>query len=205
MVTLVNHPLVLYRLTLMRDKRTGSAQFRNLLSDLSYLMAYEVLKDLATTEVEIETPLTTCKQPSIRDRVTLVSVLRAGDGMLDGFLKAVPFASVGHLGVSRDHETLQPREYLASLPAQIEGSHVVILDPMLATGGSLMHAIQRVTPLKPASIRCATLLAAPEGLQAVTNAFPNVEIYTAAIDSHLNEKGYIVPGLGDAGDRLFKT
>ena len=206
MVTVVNHPLVLYRLSLMRDKRTPVSQFRRLTNEIGQLMAYEVFRDLPMTDVPIETPLQKMLAPTLAPNpVTLVSILRAGDGLLVGFLEAMPNAAVGHIGLSRDHVTLLPREYLSSLPTQVKGGDVVVLDPMLATGGSALYAVHKLKEYGAKGIKLVCLVAAPEGLSAFDEAHPDVPVFTAAIDDHLNEIGYIVPGLGDAGDRIFGT
>jgi uracil phosphoribosyltransferase len=205
-VTVVNHPLVLYRLSLMRDKRTPVSQFRRLTSQIGQLMAYEVFRDLPLTDLPIETPVAKMVAPTLSNHpVTLVSVLRAGDALLSGFLESMPNASVGHLGLARDHETLKPSQYLRSLPQQAARGLVVILDPMLATGGSAIHAVSAIKSLGSAEVRYVSLVAAPEGLQALDEAYPDISVFTASIDEGLNEKGYIVPGLGDAGDRMFGT
>lgn len=190
----------------MRDKRTPVSQFRRLTTQIGQLMAYEVFRDLPLSDLPIETPVAKTLAPTLANHpVTLVSVLRAGDALLYGFLESVPNASVGHLGLSRDHETLKPSQYLHSLPSQASKGLVVILDPMLATGGSAIHAVSTIKSLGEAEIRYVSLVAAPEGLTALDERHPDVAVFTAAIDEGLNEKGYIVPGLGDAGDRMFGT
>ena len=206
MVTVVNHPLVLYRLSLTRDKRTPVSQFRRLVREIGLLMAYEVLRDLPTVEVKVETPVTSMTAPTLAPHpLVLVSVLRAGDGLLAGFLESVPTAAVGHIGLSRDHVTLMPTQYLCSLPSQVAGGDVVVLDPMLATGGSAVHAVDLLKEKGAKSVRFVSLLAAPEGLNMLALKHPDVDVFVAAIDERLNENGYIVPGLGDAGDRIFGT
>lgn len=205
-VTVVNHPLVLYRLSLMRDKRTPVSQFRRLTTQIGQLMAYEVFRDLPMADLPIETPVAKMLAPTLAHHpVTLVSVLRAGDALLAGFLESVPNAAVGHIGLARDHQTLQPAQYLHSLPQQASKGTVVILDPMLATGGSAIHAVSAIRAAGSAEVRYVSLVAAPEGLSALDESHPDVSVFTAAIDDGLNEKGYIVPGLGDAGDRMFGT
>jgi len=205
-VTVVDHPLVQHKLTLMRERDTPSAVFRQLLREISLLLAYEVLRDLEVTMKSIETPLAEMEAPVLRGKkLCFVSILRAGNGLLDGMLDLVPSARVGHVGLYRDPETLQPVEYYLKLPEGMEDREVVIVDPMLATGNSAVAAIQRLKEHGARGIRYVCLLAAPEGVAAMGEAHPDVQIFTAAIDSHLNDHGYIVPGLGDAGDRMYGT
>lgn len=205
-LTVVDHPLILHKLTLMRDKDAPSAVFRQLLREISLLLGYEVLRDLPMTTKQIETPLTSMEAPILKGRkLALVSILRAGNGLLEGMLDLVPGARVGHIGLYRDHETLQAVEYYMKLPDHIEERTVIAVDPMLATGNSIIYAIKRLKESGARDIRLMCLLAAPEGIKALGEAHPDVRLYTAAVDDRLNEIGYIVPGLGDAGDRMFGT
>ncbi len=205
-VTQIAHPLILHKLALIRDKNTGSKDFRELVEEVAMLMAYEVTRDVQMEEVEIETPIcvTRCKMLSGK-KMAIVPILRAGLGMVDGMLKLIPAAKVGHIGLYRDEKTLQPVEYFCKLPQDIEERDVIVTDPMLATGGSAVDAINLLKKRGARNIRLMCLIAAPEGIKAVMNAHPDVDIYIASIDEKLNENGYIVPGLGDAGDRLFGT
>jgi uracil phosphoribosyltransferase len=202
----IRHPLVQHKLGLMRKRETSTSVFRSLLAEISMLLAYEVTRDLPTHEVAAETPVapTTIRLLDGK-KIVLVSILRAGNGLLDGMLRILPSARVGHVGLYRDPTTLQAIEYYFKLPHEMAERDVVVLDPMLATGNSAVAAVRRVRATRPRSIRFVCLLTCPEGLAAFHRAHPDVPIYTAAIDSHLNEHGYIVPGLGDAGDRLFGT
>lgn len=205
-VTVVNHPLVQHKLTLMRDKNTPSAIFRKLLREISLLLGYEVLRDLPLSAITIETPLSEMEAPILQGKkVVFVSILRAGNGLLDGLTDLVPSARIGHIGLYRDPETLQPVEYYFKVPADIAERPVVLVDPMLATGNSITAAIRRVKAEGARGMKLVTLLAAPEGIEHLHRTHPDVQVFTAAIDSHLNEHGYIVPGLGDAGDRMFGT
>ena len=205
-VTVVDHPLVQHKLTLMRDKNTPSAIFRKLLREISLLLGYEVLRDLPLSTITIETPLSAMEAPLLQGKkVVFVSILRAGNGLLDGLTDLVPSARIGHIGLYRDPETLQPVEYYFKVPADIAERPVVLVDPMLATGNSITAAIRRVKAEGAKGIKLVTLLAAPEGIEHLHRTHPDVHVFTAAIDSHLNEHGYIVPGLGDAGDRMFGT
>ena len=205
-VHLIDHPLVQHKLTLMRKKEASTNSFRSLLNELSSLMAYEVTRDMATQDVQIETPLEVMQAKMIDGKkLVFVSILRAGNGILDGMLNVVPGARVGHIGLYRDHETLQAVEYYFKMPKDMESRDVVIVDPMLATGNSAVAAITRIKQCKPKSIKFMCLLTAPVGINTLHAAHPDVEIYTAAIDRELNEHGYILPGLGDAGDRIFGT
>ncbi|WP_055669386.1 uracil phosphoribosyltransferase [Desnuesiella massiliensis] len=205
-VTQIAHPLILHKLAFIRDKNTGSKDFRELVEEVAMLMAYEVTRDLQMEEVEIETPIciTKCKMLSGK-KMAIVPILRAGLGMVDGMLRLIPAAKVGHIGLYRDEETLQPVEYFCKLPQDIEERDVIVTDPMLATGGSAVDAITLLKKRGARNIRLMCLIAAPEGIKAVVDAHPDVDVYIASIDEKLNEKGYIVPGLGDAGDRLFGT
>lgn len=205
-VTHINHPLIQHKLAIIRDKNTGAKDFRELVEEVAMLMAYEVTRDIQVEEVEIETPICKTKCNMLcGKKLAVVPILRAGLGMVDGMLKLIPAAKVGHIGLYRDEETLQPVEYFCKLPQDIQDRDVIIVDPMLATGGSAMDAITLLKRRGAINIRLVCLIAAPEGIKAVTAAHPDVDVYTAAIDEKLNENGYIVPGLGDAGDRLFGT
>ncbi|MEN9995298.1 MAG: hypothetical protein RL462_74 [Pseudomonadota bacterium] len=206
LVHVVRHPLVQHKLSLMRQKETSTTSFRQLLNELSMLMAYEVTRDMETSMVEIQTPLESMLAPMIDGKkLALISILRAGTGILDGMLSVVPGARVGHVGLYRDPKTLQAVEYYFKLPQNMPERDAVVVDPMLATGNSAIAAIERIKALKPKSIKFLCLLAAPEGVAALRTAHPDVPIYTAAIDRELNDHGYIMPGLGDAGDRIFGT
>ena len=200
----VNHPLVSHKLTQMRRTETPSERFRQLLSETSLLLAYEVTRELPLRNVRITTPMTDTDQPELVEEPVVVSILRAGNGLLDGVLRVIPSARVGHVGLYRDHETLEAVEYYCKLPP-LEGRTVIVVDPMLATGNSASAALDRVKRDGPAAIRFLCLLAAPEGIAALQDTHPDVAIWTAAVDECLNEVGYIVPGLGDAGDRIFGT
>ena len=202
----IRHPLVQHKLGLMRRRETPTSVFRSLLAEISMLLAYEVTRDLPTHEVAAETPVapTTIRLLDGK-KIVLVSILRAGNGLLDGMLRILPSARVGHVGLFRDPQTLQAIEYYFKVPHEMTERDVVVLDPMLATGNSAIAAVRRLRATAPRSIRFVCLLTCPEGLAAFHRAHPDVPVYTAAIDSHLNEHGYIVPGLGDAGDRLFGT
>jgi uracil phosphoribosyltransferase len=205
-VTVVDHPLVLHKLTLLRDKHTPSAVFRQLVKEISLLLAYEVLRDLPMTTRHIETPMGEMEAPILRGKkLVIVSILRAGSGLLDGMLDLVPSARIGHIGLYRDPETLTAIEYYLKLPDDIANRHVIVVDPMLATGNSVTAAVNRIKEHGATQIRFVSILAAPEGIKAMTQNHPDVQIFTAAIDSHLNDHGYIIPGLGDAGDRMFGT
>ncbi len=205
-VTVVDHPLVQHKLTLMREKDTSTASFRQLLREISLLLAYEVTRELPMTTKRIETPLQEMDAPMIEGKkLALVSILRAGNGLLDGILELIPAARVGFIGLYRDHETLQPVQYYFKVPTQLEDRIVIVVDPMLATGNSSAAAVDLLKKAGATNIRFLCLLAAPEGIRRMQEAHPDVPIVTAAIDSHLNEHGYIVPGLGDAGDRMFGT
>ena len=203
---LVSHPLVQHKLTLMRRKDASTSTFRQLLHELSVLMAYEITRDMETSLIEIETPLETMRSPVIDGKkLALVSILRAGTGILDGMLSVVPGARVGHIGLYRDPDTLQAIEYYLKLPGQLPERDVIVVDPMLATGNSAVAALTRIKAERPRSLKFMCLLACPEGVAAVQAAHPDVPIFTAAVDRQLNEHGYILPGLGDAGDRIFGT
>ncbi len=205
-VVIFDHPLIKHKLTFIRDKNTGSKEFRELVTEVSTLMGYEVTRNLSLEEVEIETPVSIMKSQVIAGKkVGLVPILRAGLGMVDGMLNLLPAARVGHIGLYRDPETFQPVEYYCKLPQDIAERDLIVLDPMLATGGSAVAAIQFLKDRGAKSIMLVNLIAAPEGIEAVQNAHPDVDIYVAAVDEKLNDHKYIVPGLGDAGDRLFGT
>ena len=202
----MDHPLLQHKLSILRDENTGVKDFREVVSEIATLMCYEATRDLPLEEVEIKTPITTAKFKTIAGKkLAIVPVLRAGLGMVDGILTLIPSAKVGHIGLYRDHDTLKPVEYYNKLPQDIEERDVIVLDPMLATGGSAIDAITIVKRSHPKSIKFLCVIAAPEGLKALTEAHPDVQIYCAAVDRCLNENGYILPGLGDAGDRIFGT
>lgn len=204
--TVVDHPLVKHKLTLMRRAETSTASFRALLQEISLLLAYEALRDLKLRDEEIQTPLTKMAAPVLDGKkLVLVAILRAGQGILDGMLQLVPSARVGHIGMYRDPETLMAVEYYYKVPGQLQDRDVVVCDPMLATGNSAVAAIARLKRSKPGSLRFVSLLACPEGLANLREHHPDVHVYTAAVDERLDEHGYILPGLGDAGDRLFGT
>ena len=205
-VHLIDHPLVQHKLTLMRQKDTSTKSFRQLVHELSALLAYEVTRDMPMQEIEIETPLETMKSRVIDGKkIVLASILRAGNGFLDGMLEVVPNARVGHIGLYRDPATLQAVEYYFKMPKQMEERDVIVVDPMLATGNSAAAAVARLKQCKPRSIKFLCLLTCPEGIQTMYREHPDVPIYTAAIDRELSDHGYILPGLGDAGDRIFGT
>jgi uracil phosphoribosyltransferase len=205
-VTVIRHPLVQHKLTLMRRKHTSTSSFRSLLTEISMLLAYEVTRDLPLVQEEIETPFAKMRSPLLEGKkIVLVSILRAGSGMLDGMLSILPSARVGHIGLYRDPETLGAVEYYFKLPKEIGDRDVIIIDPLLATGNSAIAAVERIKVARPKSIKFVCLLASPEGLGNLHEVHPEVPVYTAAIDEGLDEHGYIVPGLGDAGDRLFGT
>lgn len=205
-VTLVDHPLIQHKLTLMREKDTSSAVFRQLLREISTLLTYEVLRDIPLTTKIIETPMQEMEAPVLAGKkLAFISILRAGNGLLDGMLDLVPSARVGYVGLYRDHETLRPVEYYYKVPKALGDRLVIAVDPMLATSNSASAAITRLKEDGAKNIKFVCLLSAPEGIKALTDAHPDVPIFTAAIDSHLNENGYIIPGLGDAGDRMFGT
>ena len=205
-VTVISHPLVQHKLTIMRKKETSTAGFRRLLREISTLLCYEVTRDLELTMERIETPLAVIDAPVLEGKkLVFASILRAGNGLLEGMLDLVPSARVAHIGVYRDHETLEAIEYYFKAPEDISNRLVIVVDPMLATGNSSIASIEKLKARGARNIRFLCLLAAPEGIRNFQAAHPDVPIYTASIDSHLNEKGYIVPGLGDAGDRMYGT
>lgn len=202
----MDHPLIQHKLTLIRDKETGAKEFRELVKEISMLMCYEVTRDLPLEEIEIETPVAKAKTKIIAGRkLGIVPILRAGLGMVDGFLNLLPAAKVGHVGLYRDPETLEPVEYYCKLPTDVEERELIVVDPMLATGGSANAAIQFIKDRGATNIKLACLVSCPEGIAAVHKVHPDVDIYVGAIDEKLNDHAYIVPGLGDAGDRLFGT
>lgn len=202
----MNHPMITHKLTLMRSKDTSSKDFRELLDEISMLMAYEVTRDLPLTDTEVETPLQKATFQVIDGKkISIVPILRAGLGMVDGILKLVPVARVGHVGLYRDPETHEPVEYYCKLPKYMDMRQIIVVDPMLATGGSAIAAIQFIKDRGGKNIKLMNLVAAPEGIQAVQEAHPDVDIFVAAVDECLNDQAYILPGLGDAGDRIFGT
>lgn len=205
-VTVLDHPLIKHKLNFIRDLRTGPKEFRELVEEVTMLMAYEITQDLPLQDNEVKTPVGPAKAQVIAGKkLALVPILRAGLGMVSGMIKVIPTAKVGHIGLYRDHETLKPVEYYCNLPSNLPERELIILDPMLATGGSAVAAIGFLKVRGAKKIKLACIIAAPEGIQAVSEAHPDVDIFVAAVDSHLNDHGYIVPGLGDAGDRLFGT
>ena len=205
-VVVLDHPLIKHKLTFIRDKNTGSKESRELVKEVSMLMAYEVTRDLSLEEIDIQTPLIKMKSQVISGKkLGLVPILRAGLGMVDGMLSLLPAARVGHVGLYRDPKTLKPVEYYCKLPKDIEDRELIVLDPMLATGGSAVAAIEFLKERGSNSIKLVCLIAAPEGIETLHKAHPEVDIYVASVDERLNEDAYIIPGLGDAGDRLFGT
>ena len=205
-VTIFDHPLIQHKLSILRNKETSSMEFRALISEISTLMCYEATRDLPLEDVEIETPI--CKMTAKHisgKKLAIVPILRAGLGMVEGISSLIPAARIGHIGLYRDEETLKPVEYYCKLPKDIGERDVIVVDPMLATGGSAIDAVSQIKLRNPRSIRFMGIIAAPEGIEAFTKAHPDVNVYVAALDEKLNEKGYIVPGLGDAGDRIFGT
>ena len=205
-VKVIDHPLIQHKLTLIRDIRTGTKDFRELLEEIAMLMAYELTRDLPLEEIEVETPVAKCRARVLAGKkIRVVPILRAGLGMVSGVLRLIPAAKVGHIGVYRDPQTLKPVEYYCKLPPDVSEREVIVIDPMLATGGSSVAAIDMLKRGGAKQIKLMCLVAAPEGVKIVNDAHPDVEIYTAAVDECLNDHGYIVPGLGDAGDRIFGT
>lgn len=205
-VHVIDHPLIQHKLTLIRKENTGTKDFRELLEEISMLMAYEITRNLPLKEIEIKTPVTTCKSRVLTGKkIAVVPILRAGLGMLNGVLNLIPAAKVGHVGLYRDPETLKPVEYYCKLPSDVSERTLVVVDPMLATGGSSVAALDLLKGKGAKSIVLMCLVAAPEGIKLVNEAHPDVAIYTASVDECLNDHGYIVPGLGDAGDRIFGT
>lgn len=205
-VTIFDHPLIQHKVSILRNVDTSSNQFRQLVEEITMLMCYESMRDLPLEDVEVNTPLTTTKTKMLAGiKLAVVPILRAGLGMVNGVLNLVPSARVGHIGLYRDEETLEPHEYYCKLPKNIESRLVIVTDPMLATGGSAVDAIKLIKDHGGKKIKFMCLIAAPEGIEALTKAHPDVEVYCAHVDECLNEHGYIVPGLGDAGDRIFGT
>ncbi len=205
-VIVLNHPLIRHKLAIIRDKKTDTKQFREIVKELAMLMAYESFKDVPTQEIEVETPLEKTVQTVVKENsIAIVPILRAGLGMVDGVLSLFPAAKVGHIGLCRNEETLEPEEYYCKLPPQIEEKVVMVVDPMLATGGSACDAIQMLKKRGCKKIKLMSIIAAPEGVEKVAKAHPDVEIFISTLDRCLNEHGYILPGLGDAGDRIFGT
>ena len=205
-VTVVDHPLVQHKLTIMRDKNTSTAGFRRLLREISLLLGYEVTRNLELTTKTIETPMETMEAPTLEGKkLVFASVLRAGNGLLEGLLDLVPAARVAHVGLYRDHDTLEAIEYFFKAPSDLADRLVIVVDPMLATANSAIAAIDKLKGRGATNLRFLCLLAAPEGIERFTKAHPDVPVFTASIDRQLNEKGYIVPGLGDAGDRMYRT
>lgn len=204
----IDHPLVQHKMAMLRDKNLGTKDFRDLVNEITVFLGYEVTRDLPQEEVEIETPMGKAKQKMITGKkLAIAPILRAGLGMVDGMLRLIPAARVGHIGMYRDHETLEPQEYFFKMPTDISERQVIVVDPMLATGGSAMMAIHSLVKrgVDPEHIKFVCLVSCPEGVKALEEAYPQIDIYTAALDEGLNEDSYIVPGLGDAGDRLFGT
>lgn len=203
---IMDHPLIQHKITLLRDKNTGSKEFRELISEVTMLMCYEATRDLPLKQVEIETPMAVTKSKVISGRkLAIAPILRAGIGMVDGILNLLPAAKVGHIGLYRDHNTQEAVEYYCKLPVDVAEREVIVLDPMLATGNSAIDAISKLKENGVTQIKFMCIIAAPEGVEALMNAHPDVQIYIGALDGHLNEDKYIIPGLGDAGDRIFGT
>lgn len=205
-IFIMDHPLIQHKISLLRDKATGVKEFREMISEITMLMCYEATRDLPLKEVEIETPLAVAKTKILAGRkIAFIPILRAGIGMVDGVMALIPAAKIGHIGLYRDPETLKPVKYYSKLPSDIDDRDVIVLDPMLATGGTAVDAIGIIKKEKPKSIKFMCIIAAPEGVRALTEKHPDVQVYCAAMDEKLNDQGYIVPGLGDAGDRIFGT
>ena len=205
MVTVLDHPLIKHKLTNLRDENTGHKDFRENLDEIASLMAYEVCRDLPTKQVQIKTPMAECSSQVIDGEIILVPILRAGMGLVNGIMDLIPTAKVGFIGLYRDENTLEPVEYFAKFPQELTEGIVLVLDPMLATGGSAVAAVDKIKERGAKNIKMVCLVGAPEGVKAFTEAHPDVDLYLAALDDHLNEIGYIVPGLGDAGDRIYGT
>lgn len=205
-LTVFDHPLIQHKLTIIRDKNVGTKEFREIVDEIASLMAYEVTRDLPVEDVEIETPVAKTTQKQLAGKkLAIVPILRAGLGMVDGIMKLIPAARIGHIGMYRDEESLEPVEYFVKLPEDIDQREVLVVDPMLATGGSAVMAIDALKKRGATKIKLITLVSAPVGVETLQKAHPDVDIYTAGLDEGLNEHGYIIPGLGDAGDRLFGT
>lgn len=205
-LVVMSHPLVTHKMSILRSQTTSSKEFRELIKEITMLMCFESMKDAEMQEVEVQTPLTSMKTKVLLDKhMVFIPILRAGLGMVDGIMEMIPTARFGHIGLYRDHETLQPIEYYCKLPAGIENKDVVLLDPMLATGGTAVDAVSLIKKRNPKSIKFMCIVASPQGIEAVAKAHPDVKIFCAAKDESLNEEGYILPGLGDAGDRIFGT
>ena len=205
-VFIINHPLIQHKLSLLRNKDTGSKEFRELISELATLMCYEATRDMEVTNIEVQTPVGKAQGKILAGRkVVIISILRAGEGMVDGVLQLIPAAKVGHIGLYRDPKTLKPIEYYCKMPSDIDKRLVLVIDPMLATGGTAIDAISQIKKRGAQNIKFMCLVAAPEGLNKIREAHPDITIYCAALDEGLNDHGYIVPGLGDAGDRIFGT
>jgi len=205
MLNILNHPLITHKLSIIRRKETGTKDFRENLDEMAALMAYEITKDLPLSEIDIETPVGPCHTSELARDIVLIPILRAGLGMVDGISNLIPTAKVGHIGLFRDHNTLEPQDYYSKFPPNTPDAVVLILDPMLATGGSASAAISSVKKFGATMIKLVCIVGAPEGVARIEREHPDVDIYLAALDEKLNDKGYIVPGLGDAGDRLFGT
>ena len=205
MLKVLNHPLITHKLALMRDEKASTKVFRENLDEIAGLMAYEITRDIPTREIEVQTPMALCKTREVATDIVIVPILRAGLGMVNGIANLIPNAKIAHIGLYRDEETLEPHEYFAKYPKHLEDAFVMIVDPMLATGGSANAAITMVKKQGAKNIRLVCLVGVPEGVRAVEDMHPDVDIYLAALDEKLNEKGYILPGLGDAGDRIFGT
>ena len=202
----LDHPLIQHKLTIIRNKDCGTREFREVVNEIAELMVYEVCRDMPLEDIEVETPVATAVEKRLAGKkVVVVPILRAGLGMVDGVLELLPAAKVGHIGMYRDEETLQPHEYFVKMPDHLDKREMIIVDPMLATGGSAIASVDALKKRGAKSIRFVCLVAAPEGVKALREAHPDIDVYAAALDDHLNENGYIVPGLGDAGDRLFGT
>lgn len=205
-LVIMNHPLITHKMSILRSQTTSSKEFRELIKEITMLMCFESMKDAEMQEVEVQTPLMSMKTKVLFDKhMIFIPILRAGLGMVDGIMEMIPTARFGHIGLYRDHETLQPVEYYCKLPAGIENRDIVLLDPMLATGGTVVDAVSLIKKRNPRSIKFMCIVASPQGIEAVSKAHPDVKIFCAAKDEALNEEGYILPGLGDAGDRIFGT
>ena len=205
-VIIFDHPLISHKISILRNVNTGSKEFRELVEEIAMLMGYEALRDLPTEYVEVKTPITTTKSKMLTGKkIAIVPILRAGLGMVEGILSLIPTAKVGHIGLYRDEETLEPQEYYCKLPQDIDKAQVILLDPMLATGGSATAAVDFIKARGCKNIKFMSLIAAPEGVKRLTEAHPDIQLYCGCLDEKLNENGYIVPGLGDAGDRIFGT